>query len=49
MKWQCGQSRGVFAAGEALLSLLLLGTLAMSGYQVVDRRGVPAVRATVDG
>lgn len=36
-----------FAAGASLLSLLLLGTLAISGYQEVDRRGVTAVRESV--
>lgn len=47
MKRPCGQSMVEFAAGASLLSLLLLGTLAISGYQEVDRRGVTAVREAV--
>jgi hypothetical protein len=33
-----------FAVGAATLSLLLLGTLALAGYQEVDRRGIVAAR-----
>lgn len=41
---QSGQSMAEFAAGAAVMSLLLLGTLAMGRYQEVDRRGVLAAR-----
>lgn len=44
MKAQRGQSMAEFAAGAALLSLLLLGATAISGFQEVDRRAVVAAR-----
>jgi hypothetical protein len=44
MKRQQGQSMTEFAVGAAVLSLLLLGTLALAGYQEVDRRLVIAAR-----
>lgn len=44
MMGQRGQSMAEFAAGSAVLSLLLLGTLTLGGYQEVDRRGVIAAR-----
>lgn len=46
MKFQCGQSMTEFAAGAAAVSLLLLGTLTLSSYQEVDRRGLLAARET---
>lgn len=44
MRRQAGQSMAEFAVAASVLSLLLLGTLAISGYQEVDRRGVMASR-----
>jgi hypothetical protein len=44
MKRQHGQSMAEFAAAAAALSLLMLGTLAIAGYQEVDRRGIVAAR-----
>jgi hypothetical protein len=44
MKSQSGQSMVEFAVGSATLSLLLLGTLALAGYQEVDRRVVISAR-----
>jgi hypothetical protein len=44
MKRQSGQSMTEFAAGSALLVLLLLGALSLGGYQEVDRRIVIAAR-----
>jgi hypothetical protein len=41
---QEGQSMVEFGAAAAALSLLMLGTLAIAGYQEVDRRGVLAAR-----
>lgn len=39
-----GQSLVEFAAGAAAMSLLLLGTILLGGYQEVDRRGLFAAR-----
>jgi hypothetical protein len=44
MKHQAGQSMTEFAVGLAVCSLLLLGSITMSGYQEVDRRLVLAAR-----
>lgn len=44
MRRQGGQSMAEFAAGAAVLSLLMLGAVAMAGYQEVDRRGLSAAR-----
>lgn len=44
MRRQAGQSMAEFAVAASGLSLLLLGTLAIGGYQEVDRRGVLASR-----
>lgn len=44
MNAQRGQSMAEFAAGAAVLSLLLLGATAISGFQEVDRRAVLAAR-----
>lgn len=44
MTSQRGQSMAEFAAGAAVLSLLLLGATAICGYQEVDRRAVLASR-----
>ena len=44
MRRQSGQSMTEFAAGSALLVLLLLGALSLGGYQEADRRIVIAAR-----
>lgn len=44
MRQQGGQSMTEFAAGSALLVLLLLGALSLGGYQEADRRLVLAAR-----
>jgi hypothetical protein len=44
MKWQSGQSMAEFAVCAAVLSLLLLGTATLSGYQEVQRRSIVAAR-----
>ncbi len=44
MRRQSGQSMTEFAAGSALLVLLLMGALSLGGYQEVDRRLVLAAR-----
>lgn len=44
MSRSSGQSMVEFAVGAAVLSLLLLGTLTIGGYQEADRRGVLAAR-----
>lgn len=44
MKRERGQSLAEFAAGAAVFSLLMLGTVALAGYQEVDRRGLLAAR-----
>lgn len=44
MNRNAGQSMVEFAVGAAVLSLLLLGTLTIGGYQEADRRGVLAAR-----
>lgn len=44
MRRACGQSLVEFAAGAAAMSLLLLGTVLLAGYQEVDRRGLFAAR-----
>lgn len=44
MKRALGQSLVEFAAGAATMSLLLLGTVLLAGYQEVDRRGLLAAR-----
>ena len=44
MRRQAGQSMAEFAAGGAVLSLLMLGAVAIAGYQEVDRRGLSAAR-----
>lgn len=42
--WQSGQSMTEFAVASASLSLLFMGTLALTGYQEVDRRMVSGAR-----
>lgn len=44
MRPQAGQSMAEFAAGSAVLALLLLGSLAMGGFQESDRRLALAAR-----
>lgn len=44
MKWQSGQSMTEFAVCAALLSLVLLGTVTIGGYQEVQRRTIVASR-----
>lgn len=44
MRGQLGQSMTEFAVGATTLALLLLGMLALGGYQEVDRRSVVAAR-----
>jgi hypothetical protein len=44
MNREAGQSMVEFAVGASALSLLLLGTLTLGGYQEADRRGVLAAR-----
>lgn len=44
MKAQRGQSVTEFAVGASVLSLLLTGTLALTGYQEVDRRVAAGAR-----
>jgi len=44
MRHQSGQSMTEFAVGLAVCTLLLLGSITMSGYQEVDRRVVLAAR-----
>lgn len=44
MKYQTGQSMTEFAVGLAVCTLLLLGSITISGYQQVDRRLVLAAR-----
>jgi hypothetical protein len=44
MKTMRGQSLVEFAAGAASMSLLLLGSVLLAGYQTVDRRGLFAAR-----
>lgn len=44
MRRQAGQAMAEFAVATAVLSLVLLGTLAIGGYQEVDRRAVMTSR-----
>jgi hypothetical protein len=44
MMRQYGQSMTEFAAGSAVLGLMLLGAVALAGYQEVDRRNALAAR-----
>lgn len=44
MRAESGQSMTEFAAGASVMSLLLLGVLALAGYQEIDRRGTVSAR-----
>ena len=44
MRRQAGQSMAEFAAGSSVLALLLLGSLALGGFQESDRRLVLSAR-----